>query len=182
MNKNENFVLKKIIENPKTSNMTIAKELGITSAGVGKIRNKLERQGVIQSYGVQLNYSTLGLETFGILHIKVTAEGWKYRGGLGIQDFIASNPNVVAVYRIPGRQVTHILLCAFRNIKEFDTFLHVIQAQLSDYIEIVESHVFSTNSIIKNSFTDLMIKIIEEGDDKRMPEPVLFGRIMGDNE
>jgi len=182
MNKNDTFVLKKIIKNPKISNMAISKELGISSAGVGKIRDKLERKGIIKSYSAKLSNSAIGLDTFGILHIRVTTEGWRYRGGLGIQDFIASNPNVVSVYRIPGRQVTHILMCAFRNIKEFDTFLHVVQAQLSDYIEVVESHVFSADSIVKDTFNDLMLKIIDEGDDKRMPEPVLFGRIMGEDE
>ena len=89
---------------------------------------------------------------------------------------------MVGVYRVPGRFVTHVLLCAFRNIKEMDTFMHVIQAQLSDYIEVVESFAFSGDSIIKNSFTDLMLKIIDEGDEKRMPEPVLFGVIMGEEE
>ena len=181
-NDNEMLVLKAILLNPRISNKAIAKELGLSSAGVGKIRSKLEKKGIIKSYDVKVDCSAAGLETFGIVHIKVTAEGWKYKGSTGVQAYIVSNPNVVGVYRVPGRNVTHILLCAFRSIKEMDTFLHVIQAQLSDYIEVVETYVFSGESIIKNSFTDLILKLIDEGEEKRMPEPVLFGRILGEDE
>lgn len=183
LNSNDILVLKMIIENPKISNMAIAKELGLSSAGIGKIRDRLEKKGIIKGYDVRLNHSSIDLNTFGILHIRVTTKGWKYSGGMGIQDFIALNPNVVAIYRVPGRRLTHVLICAFRNIKEVDMFLHAIQSQLSDYVEVVESFVFSSESVIKNSFKDLMIKIIKEGeDDKRMPEPILFGSIMGEEE
>jgi len=177
------LVLMEIIENPKISNMAIAKKLGLSSAGIGKIRDKLERKGIIKGYDVKLDHSSIELNTLAILHIRVTTKGWKYSGGIGVQDFIASNPNVVSIYRVPGRQLTHIMLCAFRNIKEVDMFLHAIQSQLSDYVEVVESYVFSSDSIIKDSFRDLMIKIIKEGkDNKRMPEPILFGQIMGEDE
>jgi DNA-binding Lrp family transcriptional regulator len=183
LNKNEMQVLKAIIENPKKTNMAISKELGLSSAGIGKIRDKLENKGIIEDYNLSLNYSSLNLNTFGILHIRITTEGWKYKGGMGIQDIIKSNPNIVVMYRIPGRQLTHILLCAFRNIQEVDKFINTIQSQLSNYVEILESFVFSSDSIIKNSFKDLIIKIINEGEeDKRMPEPVLFGSIIGEKE
>lgn len=182
-NSNEMLVLKLIIENPKISNMAISKKLGLSSAGIGKIRNKLEKKGIIRGYDVKLDHGAIELNTLAILHIRITTKGWKYSGGMGIQDYVALNPNVVSLYRVPGRQLTHILLCAFRNIKEVDMFLHAIQSQLSDYVEVVESFVFSSDSIIKDSFRDLMIKIINEGDDgKRMPEPILFGKIMGEDE
>ena len=180
LKENELFVLKAIIENPRISNMAIARQMGLSSAGVGKIRDKLEKKGIIKGYGVEVNLEALGLNTFGILHVRITPDGWKYRGRLGIQDLITSNPNIVNVYRVPGRQITHIIFCAFRNLIEFDTFLHVIQAQLSDYIEVVESFVFSGESIIKDSFTSLLVKVLDEGEDMRMPEPLLFGKIIGE--
>ena len=74
------------------------------------------------------------------------------------------------------------MVCGFRNTRELDRYLNVIQSQLSDYLEIVESYVFSYDNIIKDSYSDLLLKIIEEGDDKRMPEPILFGKIIGEIE
>jgi DNA-binding Lrp family transcriptional regulator len=175
-------VLKAIIDDPRISNVNIARKLGITSAAVGKIRTKLEKKGIIKGYDVNVQYDTLGVSTFVVLHIRITTIGWKYKGNMGVQDIIASNPNTISVYRVPGREITHILICGFRNNKELDRFLNVIQSQLSDYIEIVESYVFSHDNIIKNSYTDLLLKVIDEGKDMRMPEPILFGRIMGEEE
>lgn len=180
--KNMMNVLKAVIEEPTSSNTAIAKKIGITSAAVGKIKNKLEKDGLIKGYDVNIHYDALGVSTFVFLHVRITTDGWKYNGNMGIQDLISSNPNTMAVYRVPGREITHILLCGFRNTKELDRFLNVIQSQLSDYMEIVESYVFSCDNIIKQSFKDLLLQIIKEGEEKRMPEPILFGRIMGEDE
>jgi DNA-binding Lrp family transcriptional regulator len=183
LNNNEKFVLKALIDNPQISNMSIAKQMGLSSAGIGKIRDKLEKKGIIKEYDIQLDNNAIELKTFVIMHIRITPKGWKYGGGIGIQDYIKSNPNVISIFRVPGRRLTHILFCAFRNIQEVDMFLHAIQSQLSDYIDVVESFVFSNESIMKNSYKELLTKIIDEGDDnRRMPEPVLFGSIVGEEE
>ncbi len=174
-------VLKAIITEPSVSNISIANELGLSCTGIGKIREKLETRGIIEGYDVKVNLESLGLTTFCLIHIKVTKEGWNYQGHLGVQDYITSNPNIVSVYRVPGRDITHILFCVFRNIKELDRFIHAIQAQLSDYVQLTDTYVFSHDSIVKDSRTDLLVKIIDEVEDRRMPEPVLFGKIMGDD-
>lgn len=174
-------VLKSIIREPSVSNISIANELDLSCTGIGKIREKLEQQGIITGYDVKVDFESLGLTTFCIIHIKVTKEGWNYQGNMGVQDYISSNPNIISVYRVPGRDITHILFCIFRNIKELDRFVHAIQSQLSDYVQLTDTFVFSHDSIVKNSYTDLLIKIIDEIRDKRMPEPVLFGRILGED-
>jgi DNA-binding Lrp family transcriptional regulator len=177
---NEDAVLLAIVENPLVSDSTIAKKLGLSSAGVGKIRRKIERNGLIEGYEARVNYGEVGLHTFAIIHVKVTNVGWKYRGRLGVQDLLVANQNIVRAYRIPGRDVTHILCCAFRNLTELDKFIKVIQAQLSDYIEVVQTYVFSSEGILKDRPKDLLLKLISEGDEWRMPEPLLFGEITGD--
>ncbi len=49
--KNMMKVLKAIIDEPKVSNMDIARKLDITSAAVGKIRDKLEKRA--EQYGIE---------------------------------------------------------------------------------------------------------------------------------
>ncbi len=178
---NESRVLKEIIKEPRCPNMTIARRLDLSSAGVGKIRDKLGKRGLIQGYRADINLEALGLNSFAILHIRVTPAGWKYNGGRGVEEYIVSNPNIVSVYRVPGGEVTHILFCVFRNLTEIDSFLHVIQAQLSDYLEVVESYLFSHDSILKDTYNDLLLKIVDEVDEERMPEPLLFGHIVGED-
>ena len=175
-------VLKAIIENPTNTNMSIANKLGLSCTGVGKIRDKLETSGIIKGYSASIDFDAIGLNTFGLIHLKVTKEGWQYKGHKGVEDYIVSNPNIYGVYRIPGRDITHIIFCTFRNFMEMDKFIHAIQTQLADYIEIVDTYVFSAHSIIKESRTMLMSKMIDEMEEQRMPEPVLFGTIMGEDE
>jgi DNA-binding Lrp family transcriptional regulator len=179
---NEVEVLKMLIANPGASNTTIAKKIGITSAGVGKIKDKLERNGIIADYNVDVKLDHIGLTTYAIVHVKVSDDGWSYKNGMGVQEFIASNRNIISVFRVPGRQITHILVCLFRNVKELDSFLGTIQSQLSRYVEIAETYVFSVDGVVKDNCKDLLIEILEEGDEKRMPEPVLFGKIVGEDE
>jgi len=175
-------VLSALIEDPTITNITIANRLGLSSTGIGKIRDRLETNGIIKGYNAQIQYEMLGLNAFGILHVKVTSKGWNYKGHKGIQEIITSNPNIVGAYRVPGRDITHILLCVFRNLIELDRFIHVTQSQLSDYIKIVDRYIFSSEGIIKESYTDLFLKIVNELDEERMAEPILFGKIMGEEE
>lgn len=176
---NDMAVLKSIVKDPRASNLSIAKSLDLSAAGVGKIREKLE-EGTIKGYETKVDLRTMDLNNFVLLHVRVTPEGWTFKGGRGVQDLVASNPNIVQVFKVPGRNVNLIMLCVFRSIEESDRFLHAIQSQLADYLEIVESFVFSNDSIIKDTYKGIMLKIIDEGDEKRMPEPVLFGKILGD--
>jgi len=182
INDNMMNVLKAIIHNPTNTNMSIANRLGLSCTGVGKIRDKLETGGIVKGYSATLDFNAMGLNTFGLIHLKVTKEGWQYNSHRGVEDHIVSNPNIIGVYRIPGRDITHIIFCSFRNFMEMDRFIHAIQAQLSDYIEITDTYVFSADSIIKDSRTGLMSKMIDEMGEHRMPEPVLFGTIMGEDE
>lgn len=182
MNRNrDSSVLYSIVADPKVTNSAIAADIGLSAAGVGKIRTRLETSGMIRGYAVDVDPHKLGLGTFTILHLRVTDRGWRYRNGLGIQHHIAANPNLIRVYRVSGRDVTHIALGVFRNLEELDRFLHVIRAQLSDYLEVLESFVFSSEGIIKDSMRDLALKVIEEGEDVRMPEPTLFGWVLGED-
>ena len=94
LTKHEKYVIKCLLENGKVTDKDIAKELGITSQAVGKIRKKLEKNGIIEVYSVSINYDELDINAFAIILAKLTSEGWKYQGGIGVQEKIAANPNV----------------------------------------------------------------------------------------
>ncbi len=177
---NSDSVLKLLIQDPRATDLQIAKDLGLSAAGVGKIRDKLERSGKIRGYSLLLDKGSMGFNTFGILHLRVTSDGWNYKSGTAIRDFFDKNPNITTAYRIPGQHITHIIICIFRNLKELDRFINTIQAQMAEYIEVVDSFVFSSDSVIKDDLGELAVKNIEEGNEMRMPEPYLFGKIMGD--
>ncbi|MCK4790304.1 MAG: Lrp/AsnC family transcriptional regulator [Desulfobacteraceae bacterium] len=181
MSENELTVLRAFVVDPMASNVAVAGEMGLSAAGVGKIRAKLEKMGVVRGYKADVDMGALGLNAFVILHVKITSEGWRFKGHKGVESLLLSNSNIMGVYRVSGRSVTHVLICAFRSVREVDVFLHAVQAQLSEYVEVVESFVFSGEGMLKNSCRDVLLKVIDEGEEKRMPEPVLFGLIVGDD-
>ena len=181
LTKHEKYVIKCLLKNGKVTDKDIATELGITSQAVGKIRKKLERNGVIEGYTVSIDYDEMDINAFAIILAKLTPEGWKYKGGIGVQEKIAANPNIVAIYRVQEGQITHIIHCAFRNLKELDKYMHVLQSQYSDYLEIIKTYAFSNSSIIKESFAGLIGKLLDEDEQERMPEPILFGKMVGDD-
>lgn len=180
LTKHEKRVIKCLLENGKVSDKDISKELNITSQAVGKIRKKLENLKIIEGYSVSINYEQVDINAFAIILAKLTPEGWKYKGGIGIQEKIAVNPNIIAIYRVQEGQITHIIHCAFRNLKELDKYMHVLQSQYSDYLEIIKTYAFSNSSIIKESSSELICKILDEDEHERMPEPILFGKMVGD--
>jgi len=181
LSENERKVLQELVKDSSTPNIHIAKKLELTPAAIGKIRRKLENQGIIYGYTARLDFEKIGLHAFGVILAKLTVEGWNYKGGIGIQEEIAANPNIISIYRVPEGSITHILVCAFRNIQELDKYLHVLQSQFSPYMEIVKTYTLSNRSIIKDAWGEVLDRILEEWDAPRMPEPVLFGKMIGDS-
>lgn len=180
MTEHEKGVLMFLVENGKTTDKDIARSLDITSQAVGKIRKKLERSGIIKGYSVNLDYELMDLTAFAVILARLTQDGWNYKGGIGIQEKIANNPNIISIYRVPEGQITHIILCAFRNLKELDKYMHILQSQYSEYLELTKTYVFSNSSIIKESINGLVKKVLHEEGKERMPEPIPFGRMIGE--
>lgn len=180
LSKHERKIIDLLLKNSRMTDKKIAKDLGITSQAVGKLRRKLEKSGILKSYNISVDLERIGIEAFALIHARLTQAGWDYKGGIGVQEKIASNPNIVGVYRVPEGQITHIILCAFRNLKELDRYIHILQSQYSDYLEIISTYVFSNSSIVKESYSDLIGKLMSERGEERMPEPTPFGRVVGE--
>ena len=90
--KNEKKVLKLLLVNSRISDTEIANNLKISSQAVGKIRRKLE-QSVVESYGINLNYSKLGIQTFALALSKLNKSGQEL-GELEIEQLLLENPHV----------------------------------------------------------------------------------------
>ena len=65
--------------------------------------------------------------------------------------------------------VTHIIIYAFKNIKEYDNFFKKIYEDFGETVEIKNSYVFSSGSIIKSSSKDIFLKTISELMKEREP-------------
>lgn len=161
LNKNERMVLKLLLENSKLSDSSIATRLKISSQAVGKIRRKLE-ETVIHSYTLGLHYEKLGITTFSIAFAHLTHRGLG-KGEKEIERKLHADPHIIQVLRLPGTEISYIILYGFRDMNECDTYFHSVGAkqEIRSFLEHKEVHTFSHQSLVKNSPVGLFHKMID---------------------
>jgi DNA-binding Lrp family transcriptional regulator len=162
LTKNEKKVLKLLIDNSRISDSDIAQKLGISSQAIGKIRRKLEST-VIDSYTLNLNYPKMGITIFAVAISRLTREGLD-KGQLEVEQELHKNPHVIRVYRIPKQSSTHLISYGFKDMAELDNFFYSpkMKQGLHNYLETQELFIFSHNSLIKHSPSQLFHKMIDD--------------------
>jgi DNA-binding Lrp family transcriptional regulator len=160
--KNEKRTLKLLIENGRTSDADIARLLGITPQAVGKIRKKLETEGVIKGYTTSIDYEKIGIKIMAIALFKFTTEARKTI--LTEEDINqrVKGPHIINFYRVPEGDVTHIVTYGFRSLEELDHYFHILQTERGHISEIIKLFIFSSASLRKKSDKELLIKVIDE--------------------
>ncbi len=161
LTENEQFALRLLVEDPLITNKDIAKKLKITSQGVGKIRKQLYKKGIIKSHELRLDYEKLGVNILAIAMIKILPSVFK-KFKKNELDKVLKQMNVIRSYAIPETDITHIILYAFRNIKEYDSYFRNILEEFGDYVEIKHTFVLSSGSIIKSSSKDMFLDVLDK--------------------
>lgn len=164
-------MLKLLVENGRTTDTEIAKQMNITTQAVGKIRKKLESIGLVKGYSTIVDYDMLGINTFAVVLFKLKSDALKM-GEEDIKDRV-SGPHLINFYRIPEGDVTHIVTYGFRSLAELDNYFHALQTDRGHISEIRRLYVFSSKSLMKDNPKELIQKAINElGQEKpARPEP-----------
>ncbi|MBI4361123.1 Lrp/AsnC family transcriptional regulator [Candidatus Micrarchaeota archaeon] len=90
-------ILVELKANSRQSFRSIASTLGVSPASVIQHIKHLEEKGIIQGFGVDLNYPALGYDLMGIIRVTI------HKGALlSVQKEIAKIPEVVSVYDVTG--------------------------------------------------------------------------------
>lgn len=161
LTKNEKFVLRLLVVNPSITNNDIAKKIKITSQGVGKIRKQLNEKGIIKSQELSLDYEKLDVNIHAIALIKILPSVFKKFKNNKL-DKVLKPINAIRSYAIPETDITHIIIYAFRNIKEYDTYFRSILKEFGDHVEIKHTFVLSSGSIIKSSSKDMFLDVLDK--------------------
>jgi len=171
LTRNERRVLKFLIENGRSTDAELAKNLNITSQAIGKIRKKLEKEGFIKGYSTVIDYEKIGIKVFAVALFRFVPEVWKTLKGSDIDDRMRGT-NIIHFYRIPEGDVTHIVVYGFRSLDELDHYFHVLQTERGHISEIRKLYIFSAKSLKKDSPDDLCIKVLNEWGYEQLPRPV----------
>lgn len=162
LTRNEQTVLRKIIEQSKIPDLEIAKKMGLSQQAIFKIRHKLEQVGIIKGYMPIIDFKKIGIQTLVVLGIKFTQYVWEKYSENQISERIRKIPQVITAYRIPESGISHLLVMGFRDAEQKDRYLMKLQTKYSKGIEIVHVYPFSVDRIIKESNVGLLKIVINK--------------------
>ena len=160
LTRNEQKVLKKIIEQAKIPDLEIAHKMGLSQQAIFKIRHKLEKVGIIKGYTPIIDYKRIGIEALVVLGVKFTRYIWNKFSEEEISEKILKIPQVITAYRIPESRISHLLVMGFKNIDDKDRYLMRLQSKYAREIEIVNVYPFSVDRIIKANHIGLLNTIL----------------------
>ena len=161
LTKNEQSVLKKIIDHAKIPDLKIAKDMGLSQQAIFKIRHKLEEVGIIKGYMPIIDFKKIGVESLVVIGIRFTKQAWEKYSDEQISERIQKIPQVITSYRIPDSRISHLLVMGFKNMEQKEIYLMKLQTKYAKEIEIVHTYPFSVNRIIKNNHVGLLNVILD---------------------
>ena len=133
-------ILKHLLVDARQSSRQLAHRLGISTVTIISRLRKLEQGKVIKGYSARLDHEILGYDITAIIEVTTTKGKM-----LEIEDKIAGNENVCAVYDITGHADT-VVIGKFKN-----------RNSLSDFVKNV-----SAISNVENTVTHIVLNTIKE--------------------
>lgn len=162
LTKNDQEVLKVILQQAKLPDTAIARKIGISPQGVFKIRRKLEESGIIKGYQPVLDLKKVGIQVMALLIVKLTPEVWETSTEERVSERIREIPYVINACRVVEGNASHILLLGFRHREQLDKYLAKLQTKWSREINIQQVYVFSTDMIITPSRSGVLYEILDK--------------------
>lgn len=173
LKENEKRVLSYLIQDGRMQCTDIAKKLDISSQAVGKIKERLEKRGLITGYTAKVDYRKLGIDVFAIaffrfkphLQSKMAEEDLRKR---------IHGPHLLRVYRVNEDEYTHMVIYGFRNIRDLEGYFHTLQKEREHVSDLQKVYVLSGDGLLKDSDEDLLLKVIDELGKDILAKPVTF--------
>jgi DNA-binding Lrp family transcriptional regulator len=162
LTKNDQEVLRKIVNQAKMPDAEIARQLNLSQQAIFKIREKLENKGIIEGYTPIINFKKIGIKVMVVLAIRIKSVVWNELSEDQISQRLREMPQVVNAFRVPESTITHLLILGFSNINQKDQVLMRIQNKFCDEIEIVNVYPFSVDRIITMSPIGLLNELFDQ--------------------
>ena len=119
-------------QNGRTTNVDLARQLGIAPSTMLDRLRRLEEHGLVRGYRAVIDPKALGLTLQGFVAVVLTRHDKEFIRNF--EDGIQHIPNVRACYHITGR---------------FDYLLHVAARDLAHWGELVKERIAAINGIAK---------------------------------
>ncbi|MFX1601699.1 MAG: Lrp/AsnC family transcriptional regulator [Promethearchaeota archaeon] len=144
-------ILKKLSTDSRISLRQLAKDLGNKSPVTIKNHvEDLEKKRIIKNYGIQIDFEKLGFDIIAIIELTISKGKM-----LEVENEIAENPHIFAVYDITG-EYDALILARFKDRQDLSKMIKEIHT--SPYVERTNTHLVL--NIIKESSS--FIELIEK--------------------
>jgi Lrp/AsnC family leucine-responsive transcriptional regulator len=162
---NEKRVLQRLAKNARTSDSAIAKEIGISTQAVGKIRRKLEHEEVIKEYHLRLDHNAVGLGIVSVAMVQLPPAIIENEDAFRAQ--IIAEPHVIDCYRLMHGNAHLLMVFAFSDLGEKEQY---VKAFLHKYpsINIISMQTNTWDIVWKNTKKDAYILHLS---DAKHPQP-----------
>lgn len=116
-------LLKLLQKNARTKGVALAKELNVTETAIRKRIKKLESEGIITGYTVDINPKKAGYETQVLIGIDTTPESF-----MKIKEYLINLDFVINAWTSTG---DHMLMaeCWFKTKEDHDNFIKELEAK-----------------------------------------------------
>jgi len=155
----EKSVLTSLVKNSIMSCKKISSNLinaKLTRTNVNRIKNRLENKGIIRGYNVILDYEKLGVKVLAFVFLSQKS------GILEQQEILIKrchdSQNIIGCYRF-GEETA--MLCGFKDLNKLENYCDFLRSKYKDLIKIKHIHIISPRSVIKESFDDLYLGLLE---------------------
>ncbi|MFX0073651.1 MAG: Lrp/AsnC family transcriptional regulator [Candidatus Hermodarchaeota archaeon] len=144
-------ILKKLTTDSRISLRQLAKELNNKSPVTIKNHIEgLEEKGIIKNYGAQIDFEKIGYDIIALIELTISKGKM-----LEVEEDIAENPNIFAVYDITG-EYDALILARFPNREDLSKMIKKIHT--SPYVERTNTHIVLTVIKETSSFAELIEK------------------------
>ncbi|MEM0465309.1 MAG: Lrp/AsnC family transcriptional regulator [Candidatus Pacearchaeota archaeon] len=145
----EKQVLTELMKNCKTSDQEIARRLKTSRPTIYKIRERLEKEGIIKGYAPLINFEKMNLNLQAVILYR-----WKDYSKTEelnhIIKFIKNLPEVVLFIKGEGMgSKTDLIISIHEDIKDYERFIRKLKYEWKDNTENVEVFLSSIDGISK---------------------------------
>jgi DNA-binding Lrp family transcriptional regulator len=157
LNNSEKEILRQLIKKGNISCKKISANLNkkISRSSVNRSRIKLEKTGIIRKYNIELDYEKLGIKVLAFIFVRPNPEILKNQGKY-IKECHKSR-KVIGCYRLNEETA---LFCGFKDLNDLESYVNGLRCNYKDLIEIKHIHIICPNGVLKESFDDLYLSIL----------------------
>jgi DNA-binding Lrp family transcriptional regulator len=141
-------ILTKLSQDGRMTYNKLAEELKKSPVTIKKYVEELEKKGIIENYGITINYEKLGYDIIAVIELTISKGKM-----LEVERDIAKNPHIFGVYDITG-EYDSLIFARFQSRTDLSQLVKDINSY--EYVIRTNTHIVLNTIKQGTSFTELM--------------------------